>query len=417
MGGDCRLTLNAKGVNKYHCMPEPMANALFRGSCTCNIPTAEAFQAAEATYTAIKNEELTVGEIMEGVRSRIKVLYKLPAGTEIFLCPSGSDAEYIPLLIAKTLNKGRKVVNIVTCDSEDKIMSQPLEGLAGAVECVAIPARCTTSSTVVDSSDPVQTIVDRCAREEAVPIVHCVHGSKTGIVEPFPDTNFGKMVATRDAFIVVDACQGRFTNKWLQNYIREGAMVLITGSKFFRGAPFSGAVLVPGELIERLARTEVDMPEGLAKFITQNEVPAALPNWRETLSKQNNVGRREHVLAGVAEFPDQLERFDGGDGCTSIVSIRLKKAGGGFLKVAEAKKVFEWMTQDLSNKLVSPSAAACCYIGQPVSITKEDCIVRLALGSDSLRDFLANGEQALAVDSLIIQKLALLTDKYLELSA
>ncbi|KAJ1482975.1 hypothetical protein T484DRAFT_1802192 [Baffinella frigidus] len=73
MGGDCRLTLNAKGVNKYHCMPEPMANALFRGSCTCNIPTAEAFQAAEATYTAIKNEELTVGEIMEGVRSRIKV--------------------------------------------------------------------------------------------------------------------------------------------------------------------------------------------------------------------------------------------------------------------------------------------------------------------------------------------------------
>jgi hypothetical protein len=29
-----------------------------------------------------------------------------------------SDAEYIPVLIAKTLNKGRKVVNIVTCDAE-----------------------------------------------------------------------------------------------------------------------------------------------------------------------------------------------------------------------------------------------------------------------------------------------------------
>jgi hypothetical protein len=55
-------------------------------------------------------KQLTVGDIMEGVRSRLKSLYKLPAGSEIFLCPSGSDAEYIPLLIAKTLNKGRKVL-------------------------------------------------------------------------------------------------------------------------------------------------------------------------------------------------------------------------------------------------------------------------------------------------------------------
>ena len=59
MGGDCRLTLNAKGLNKYHCMPKPMERALFRGSCTCNIPTPEAFQAAEATYAAIKNEQVS----------------------------------------------------------------------------------------------------------------------------------------------------------------------------------------------------------------------------------------------------------------------------------------------------------------------------------------------------------------------
>lgn len=367
-----------------------------------------------------------------------------------------------------------QVVNIVTCDSEvgsgtldaaggryfsevvplpqsetatkDKLMSTPVEGLAASVECVAIPARCKTSSSIVDSSDPVQNIVDRCAREEAVPIVHCVHGSKTGIVEPFPDTNFGKMIATRDAFIVVDACQGRFTTSWLQSFLQKGAMVLITGSKFFRGAPFSGAVLIPGELAERLARTEVDMPEGLAKFITANEVPPVLQNWRDALPKQNNVGLalrwvqalaemeptltlseadreaacetwRQHVMAIVEKNSEQLEVFDGGDGSTSIVSIRLKKAGGGYLKTAEAKKVFEWMTQDLSGRLVSPAAAARCYIGQPVAITKEDCVVRSALGSDSLREVLQHPERALASDSLIIQKLALLTDKYDELSA
>ena len=55
------------------------------------------------------SSQISVGDVMDGVRSRIKSLYHLPAGTDVFLCPSGSDAEYIPLLIAKTLNKRKKV--------------------------------------------------------------------------------------------------------------------------------------------------------------------------------------------------------------------------------------------------------------------------------------------------------------------
>jgi hypothetical protein len=152
----------------------------------------------------------------------------------VFLCPSGSDAEYIPLLIAKTLNRGRKVVNIVTCDAEvgsgtldaaggcyfsdvvplpdadtegKKLNKKALAGLAEDVETVAIPARGNQKGEVIDTKDPVQEIVDKCAAEKAVPIVHCVQGSKTGIFEPYPATNFGKMVSTRDAFVVVDACQ------------------------------------------------------------------------------------------------------------------------------------------------------------------------------------------------------------------
>jgi hypothetical protein len=34
-------------------------------------------------------------------------MYELQEGTGVFLMPSGSDAEYIPLLIAKTLNEGK----------------------------------------------------------------------------------------------------------------------------------------------------------------------------------------------------------------------------------------------------------------------------------------------------------------------
>jgi hypothetical protein len=44
----------------------------------------------------------------------------MPEGTGVFLTPSGSDAEYIPLLIAKILNPDpeKEFVNIITCNEE-----------------------------------------------------------------------------------------------------------------------------------------------------------------------------------------------------------------------------------------------------------------------------------------------------------
>ena len=55
---------------------------------------------------------------MHEVRTKLAKIYNLPKGTGIFLTPSGSDAEYIPLLIAKLFNKGKDVLNIVTCNEE-----------------------------------------------------------------------------------------------------------------------------------------------------------------------------------------------------------------------------------------------------------------------------------------------------------
>ncbi len=52
-GGDDRCLLNSNGVNKYHCSARPVPGALFRASCTCNIPTEEAHSAAEAAYKSL----------------------------------------------------------------------------------------------------------------------------------------------------------------------------------------------------------------------------------------------------------------------------------------------------------------------------------------------------------------------------
>ncbi len=109
---------------------------------------------------------------MQETREKLMELYELPQGTGIFLMPSGSDAEYIPLLIAKLRNQGKNLLNIVTCNEEvgsgtldaagGKFFSSvepihygcganagdPVEGLASGVENYAIAARSTSGKVV-----------------------------------------------------------------------------------------------------------------------------------------------------------------------------------------------------------------------------------------------------------------------------
>lgn len=63
--------------------------------------------------------QISCDEIMDGIRNEIIRLYDLPAGTGIILTPSRYDAQYIPILIARALNKDKeKLVNIITAKNE-----------------------------------------------------------------------------------------------------------------------------------------------------------------------------------------------------------------------------------------------------------------------------------------------------------
>jgi len=85
--------------------------------------------------------------------------------------------------------------------------------------------------------------------------------------------------------MVVDACQGRFETKMLNDLIDLNAITLITGSKFFRGPPFSGGVIVPAKIMKQLQAldTENPVPAGLNTFMGKNEVPRELESWRNSL--------------------------------------------------------------------------------------------------------------------------------------
>ena len=129
-GGDDRLPLDPKtGKNKYHARPFVAPEAAFRGSCTCNSPTPLAYEAAKKAYDELKQGTKTCESSMEETRQRLMKLYHLPEGTGIFLMPSGSDAEYIPLLIARLRHQQKSFLNVVTCN--DEVGSGTLDAAGG----------------------------------------------------------------------------------------------------------------------------------------------------------------------------------------------------------------------------------------------------------------------------------------------
>jgi hypothetical protein len=97
-------------------------------------------------------------------------------------------------------------------------------------------------------------LVDKCQREDIIPILHTVYGTATGIRQEmmFEENDY---VQELGGISVVNCCQG-YTGKWWALDDRHGiwhnTIVITTGSKFYRGAPNTGAVFVPPIMMQKL---------------------------------------------------------------------------------------------------------------------------------------------------------------------
>src|SRR5699024_5454340 len=87
-------------------------------------------------------------------------------------------------------------------------------------------------------------------------------------------------------------------------HLRSGHMVIVTGSKFFGGPPFSGAVLMPADLTVRVA-SSAHAPVGVSDYLTSSDVPDAWPALRDVARSHPNVGfmlRWESALTEMRSF-------------------------------------------------------------------------------------------------------------------
>ncbi|MBI3783804.1 MAG: hypothetical protein HY270_10405 [Deltaproteobacteria bacterium] len=327
--GDERLLLDpATGLNKYGCSPRPRPEAITFSSCTASSVSEFAYRAAELLrhrlMQTLPRTDLEVQHQLEidELRATLADLLHLDPQTEVILSSSGTDAELYPLALLRSTDKPR-LINIVVAPDEvgggtahaaagchfgtrtplgaSVRQGQPITEL-DAVEVIRIPIRGSDGAALSDH-DLKQSIRDATAdavqRADRV-ILHLVDNSKTGVIAP----DFDFALALREAVgskltVLVDACQFRLERDNLRRYLAHGFWVLITGSKFFTGPPFGGALLIPNF---NAAGGGQPFPSGFANYFTRSEVPAGLRNRAGALSPVLNLGLLLRWTGAIAEM-------------------------------------------------------------------------------------------------------------------
>ena len=120
----------------------------------------------------------------------------------------------------------------------------------------------------------------------------------------------------------------------------------------------------------------------------------------------------------IGQF-DNLSYFAAAEDTPSIVSLRvIHPDTGKWMVKSELAKVFKALTLDMSAtfpEVGGDLASRICFIGQPVLISNEEAVLRIALGSDSLRQAIADHSGTVSIDQGILQKMSFLGKRFNQL--
>jgi hypothetical protein len=106
--------------------------------------------------------------------------------------------------------------------------------------------------------------------------------------------------------VVVDAAQLRTEPREIRNWLDRGWTVLISGSKFYCGPPFCGAVLLPQKTWLSGARAAAP-PVGFRDYFSGESVPESWALWRQRLPTKANRGMLLRWKGALAEMQSYAE--------------------------------------------------------------------------------------------------------------
>ena len=255
-GGDSRIAVDPiTGTNKYFCPPAPAPEMTCFSSCTGSPIPQRGLEAAAHCYGeiagALSSRQRTsrMEDYQHGIKDSLLRHYGAAGLAQVILRPSGTDALLAAALFLAAERPGEPMTAIIPSASETgtgvplaaacrrfdgPAAGSPLTGCASAVSEVQLRS---SDGQPLSGEEVNRGFAAAVKNARGRPVVFLTHSSKTGLVAPTE--------IPEGADVIVDACQGRITSDCVAAYLRRGWPVAVTGSKFFGGPAFSGAVLLP----------------------------------------------------------------------------------------------------------------------------------------------------------------------------
>ncbi len=382
-GGDTRLIIGPRGVNKYLCPAGPAPTMTCLSSCTAS-PISEAgfLVASDALRhvfgTRSGSIDRRLDELHAGIEIGIRTYLGLERSAEVLLTASGTDGMLVAAALLASEGGSMPMTAILPAASETG------SGLPMATECRTFDGpgagRSLTELEVgrvhvalrgPDGMPREPGIVADEFREAALssrgrPIIYLTSGTKTGLVAPFD--------VPANVDVIVDACQLRLSPSVVRGYLARGWPVVITGSKFLGGPPFSGAVLLPSgrfsaaarrqalkvcELLDRPQTSEAEEVRKIGPLLRWKAALAVLDDTGFSADDVDNVVQRldQNATAFFAGLPG-ARIIDKPDDCHGIVTFAVAKPGHSGI----------WLSADELRPLHLGLAEQKVLVGQPVDL-------------------------------------------------
>jgi len=474
-GGDLRLTIDEiELLNKYGCRPFPRPDAFTFASSTATSISNFAFDKTDKVRRILIHDSLKKGFLSttlafsELLKSNLRKVLKIKDDCQIIFSPSGTDAALQIAAITQIISD-KEITHVLVASDETgsgvpsalkgchfentTALNQPVtkgEKIDGFrdVDLVKIPLRDLNgelkSTAQLDSE--VFAAISKTNEFGKHIVLHIMDQSKLGYQSPSEQLIKSlKKLPNLSIQFVVDASQLRLDPKDIHNYLNKGYIITITGSKYFTGPPYSGALILPKNVSNYINAVKTTLPKGLSTYYNHSDWPSS---WycSKDLSEGFNYGSNMRWNAAIVEMeryyktpilyrnmgiemfcnfvedsikeasflePLFIDRattkaFDSKEFglrniCTIFPFFILKKDN--VLSIDNVKKLYTLLNSDISNYFedspleIIRLAAQKCHIGQPVNVKYgndlQSAVLRISLGARVISESWVNRDISL----------------------
>lgn len=482
-GGDLRLNIDEiELLNKYGCRPFPRPDAFTFASSTASSVSNFAFDKTDKIRSILINNSLKNGfkkttiEFTELLKDNLRKIFKLNDECEIIFSPSGTDSSLQIAAITQIMSDKEITHILVASDETGSGVASALKGchfenttalnypvkkgdrIEGFrdVDLIKIPFR-DENGVLKSSSQLDEEVFNAVSKTNELGrhvVLHTMDQSKLGYQSP-SDGFIQKLntIKKLSMQIIVDGSQLRLDPKDIQNYLSKGYIVTITGSKYFTGPPYCGALILPKNVNKLIRSVKTSLPKGLTQYYNHSDWPTS---WfcSNQLSDGYNYGSYMRWNAAVVEMDRYyktpiLYRNMGIEMFCNFVEDSIKDASflvpiyddetksktyyskefgirnirtifpffilknNEVLSVDNVKKLYTLLNSDLSDQFEGSSieiirlAAQKCHIGQAVNVKYsngfESAVLRMSLGARVISESWVNRDISLFFRNIELQ--------------